>query len=439
MLLLSIFISGMLAISALSAMQITDVTGKQITLTQEQQDAFMRCGIKHAVSNYAGEHSYEGLELPFMTAGNLENLLQLINDTKHLETINDDTSIELFKLADYLQAPKEILVQLAKRICEPITKYYNQLQEKLKNNPRLKKLQQAVLDYALLKETIELSLPIYPSFASFLKHFPKVGNTQEPDFINKGLLKLTFLARAVFGEEYNLDLSFNKTDEILKTKKSIVSLEGIEKLGEYPWAKKVRLLDLSGHKIESGSVKKLKSTFPSLKFIILKNNEIKQIEDLIDENIEEIRLEGNPIQKISIRNPEQFNKTRIITDNLKEAPLFKQNLKQRIAAWGQSLIAKSKVAIKTSPYALTSLGLCFYVGVFGGASNIAKNTYYYLGYGCSILAGLYLWEEVMSAEMQNLRSNDPYRIQIKSKKSQENTEKVWEYPSPYTYNLFGKN
>ena len=82
MMLKSIFLSGMLGVSAVSAMQITDVAGEQITLTQEQQDAFGKCGIKNAIASYEGEQSYEGLDLPFMTAANLETDLKVIQKFK---------------------------------------------------------------------------------------------------------------------------------------------------------------------------------------------------------------------------------------------------------------------------------------------------------------------------------------------------------------------
>ena len=433
----SIFLSGMLAVSALSAMQITDVAGEQITLSQEQQDAFAQCGIKNAIASYAGEHSYEGLDLPFMTAANLETVLTLIKDAKPLETIKDDAKcIELFRLANYVQAPEKVLADLADRIYKPVKLHGEQLEKELARNPDSDELKQKIADHNELRDTVHLNLSHYPDFHAFLLDCPQLlqkdldpETSRSHTFANIGSGKTV------------LDLNYDLLEKRAGITKKLKSTDGIECLGECVWAQQIDSLRIEGHSIGSFDVAKFKKAFPHLKKISLMHNVIKKVTREINESDIEIDLRNNPIETLCIENPEQLENVSVLAHNLDSNMVpFKQTPISLCSTWIQAFKAKSGNFIRSfgrdfdheAMYKFKGSGALGAAGtlVYGGLGALAK--YYtsqndtrildarimgaaFVGYSFGGYLTLTAFNAIDDADgMNNWLAHGNYRIKVES-------------------------
>lgn len=104
----------------------------------------------------------------------------------------------------------------------------------------------------------------------------------------------------------------------------------------------------------------LKTIFPNLKRISLKNNQITRVAGAFNVRHLTINLQGNPLQSIEIETPEKCNYLEFITDGNIPVPVqFRQNIYSKTKTWFKALVAKSK----TITYGL----LPSKAGVFAGA------------------------------------------------------------------------
>lgn len=87
----------------------------------------------------------------------------------------------------------------------------------------------------------------------------------------------------------------------------------------------------------------LKTIFPNLQNLSLKNNKISKVTGALNVRHLRIELEGNPLTSIEIETPEKCNDVTFVTDNDNVSVQFKQNIYSKTKTWFKSLIAKSKV------------------------------------------------------------------------------------------------
>jgi hypothetical protein len=408
--------------------------------------------IKHCKPQAAAGERISFKANSFMTAKNIEELITVIQDVKHLDTIkNDAKCLELFQLANFLQAPENVLAPLANRLYPQVQKQIENLEQEIekikedKNNNALEDKNEILSDLLLLKDTLAIQLPYYPDFKAFLADLPK-NKDGKPDFHS-------ILSR----DENTLNLNMHLL-AAMERKKKIGSFDGIEQLTQYPWTQKITFLHCDDQQIKTFSVKELKKTFPQLQRISLPFNCIESISNKeIDDTLTLINLAFNNTKSCCIENPEQF---KCLTISASGTPLqakdiqFKQTSAAKILFWLKSLVAKSNiVAFKSCNNYLFAWGAW-------SAGSLMVFMYVYFKYGkvkvfekaklwggkmdfFSLLLMPYLVERVTSlyegrikTNLENAASQNPYHVRVITPSNWGLGPDQTEFPTKYSYKLW---
>lgn len=429
-LILGLFSSYMLAMETAI---ITDFNGQTVQLNDAQRTALRGCEtLKHMIEDTGiQEVPFEGVA-PFITNQNFQHLAQLIKDKRYLNQVQQNQDcIELFKFADYMNAPTETLAILADRIYELLCK-------KIKDT--VNEQEKADLEYFC--EAVESNLSYYPDFSSLIKN-------------RRDLEKLG--TNPVRPSRFLLD--FNKLGKKLR------SLEGIEELVGHEWPKHKRLLGIGGHKIDRIDASQIKKAFPNLRLLFLQGNDLRHIANIHASNIQ-IDLRNNPIESITVDNPRSLKNTKIFIDkDARPVVTFNQSRFDKCAAWLEALRAQGSVAINRP-------GMLKYSLVIGGAACAATHLCNFIGWairqkkgdnvllydkgdlkaiicGAALITAIACGLKVLSErnqirqELAQLAYDDGDHVSINFTEPYHHgdtrTVQTHSCPSKYAYNLFGKN
>jgi hypothetical protein len=314
---LLLFVSLLSALAqAMETAVIKDVHGQEFTLNQAQKNALGQCKTLKSMlldCGNAQQIDFEGLAaLVFKDA--VFQLAQCIENPKDIDRIPDDKIVDLFKLADYLHAPKDMATTLAERVERVI----NARLAKLHNLENWDAAQEAeYADLKALEQSIQKHLGI--SMNKWLENnFPKP--TPEGFF--------------------TLDLSCKPET---KTRNKVRRLNGIEKIEN---RNLVAGLNLDNHDISTIDLAFLDRVFPRLTQLSVKNNRIEKIYEKSPLRAIVVNLEGNPLNSITIENPERSNYLTFKTDNPGVKVDFVQSKWAKGLTWFKSLNAKTKATLE---------------------------------------------------------------------------------------------
>jgi Leucine-rich repeat (LRR) protein len=450
---------GALTAQAMEISGIKDANGQILNPSiPEQRALYHQCKmLKHGLkdANSFDHPDFNTENMPsFVTKKNLAYLAKIINNPKLIEQESCSNIVfELFKLADYLQAPEQILSPLAFHAYNHASSSKRLL---LENNiqagyqPTTKLLmQRSELD--AIKKLARFQMPYYPNFSVFMEDY-------SADKVHKLL------------ECYENSCELNLTPEALKKElgcaKRIANLDGIQALRNTAWARLITHISASNQCIDSISLEQLHTTFPALCDFNLSGNEIKK---LTRKNLQglpaefNLDLSKNQIAKIEescIANPSSLKNVKI---NLKNNPLahldnnvFDKSIIERTKAWLKSFRAKGnalahsfvshKLICVTGMAAIAALPMCIEItkGSLPKLMNMARNRDFFtfaeklIALGSVITAtgvlgtASYLeWILQSNYNLSRLSNNDPYRIKIET-----SSQSPVEFPSNYTYRLF---
>lgn len=344
------------------AMQVIDATGHHVSLNETQMDALKKCALVKQTLEL-NKMEMESLDFSHcidesVSAKNIGLLIQLLENPASFNLQNSDI-IEVFKVADYLQAPQYILGKLALKCHEIVTKAIQQEEKNKEKSAFLNML----ADSDQLKELKRLEflssqcLPYYMNFTTFL------NDCRTHDFTQ--LLQINSPQAGMI----TLNLSHENIEKEFKREKKIASLEGIEKLAECPWASRVTHFVCSGHLIKNYSLAQLKKTFPNLIEIDLGGNSIAHA-DLKQLNqasslLKKLDLSYNEIKDLDdehIGNPLQFANTLIDMKHnglisVNNHRFIKLSIMQKIFTWMKAFGAQSKVFSQTHYLDLLIVGV----------------------------------------------------------------------------------
>lgn len=294
---------------------ITDFNGQIVQLDSDQRAALDHCEtLKHMIQDMkAKEIPFEGVA-PFITYQNFQHLAQLITDKAYLNQIaQDQDCLELFKLADYMNAPKETLSLLADRI-------YESLRKKIKET--VNEDEKANLE--LLCETVETNLDYYPDFSSLIKNRPDLEKLGIKNSIRPSRFSLDFKTLG----------------------KKLRSLEGIEELVGNEWPNHKTVLGIGSHDISKVNFAQIRKAFPAVSHILLKDNQLRHISNINASDVT-IDLTKNPIELITIDNPRSLKNTKIVIDkDARPVVTFNQSRLDKCAQWLEALRAQGSVAVR---------------------------------------------------------------------------------------------
>lgn len=320
-LLLLISLCGFMA-QAMEPLIIKDINGAQLELTEAQRNALGQCKtFKNILAAYDSQTiDFEGIPAPVIKE-DLEQLAFLIEDPKKisekLTKVSQNKIIPLFKLADYLHAPKEVGAALAEKVEGLIAPRIAELEKLMDESKSLNDAQ--VAEYADLQAQWQ-SVQKYLGIS-----------------MSKWLEKTKGRSRRLSPEGHILvDLSGDP-----KFKNKLRRLNGIEKI-ERPHS--VMELNLDNHNITSVDIASLRKMFPRLYKVSLKNNRIEKIAETEKIRRLEVNLKGNPLKSITIKNPERSNYVTFKTDKPDVKINFVQDKWAKSLTWLKSLNAKSKIA-----------------------------------------------------------------------------------------------
>lgn len=328
-------------------LQITDVQGAQLNLNVKQAQALKQCKtfknvLLDADSKDQEVLSYEGNQLAFLTAANITQLIEFIQNPNDFDASNA-ACIDLFCLANYLEAPAHILGKLA------VLSY-----ELVKQMPDQKKNSE-------LENLIHFHLPYYPDFTAFLKDFSDISQALKVYHPYSGCAML--------------DLSQENLQQTFKINKKIASLKGIEVCSKYGWAKSVTHLNLCNNRIENCDFEHLKEVFPHLISLDLAANRIHTFDLESINNVPTIKhldMSSNEIQEIKgiIKNPMQFTNAVIDLKNNPDIPanarLMQLSHMQKILNWCKTCGVQGNAVL----HAYKGSALFWTTIVFLGALNI---------------------------------------------------------------------
>ena len=439
-LIMGLFGSYMLA---METAVIKDFNGQIVQLSDAQRTALRSCETLKQMIEDTGmkEISFDGASASFATGQTWQNLAQIINDTKSISLIvNDDELIDLYKLVEYAKAPEEIIQLIAKKVYMPVNRKILALQ---KNDNSEAKLQLENLN--ILRAEIISTLKYYEHFGDFLKDCPQLFL---PDLNDRKIFDKNF---------YFLNLG---SDNLVKCGivRKIASIEEIDLLKGLGWTSHVRYLNIEGHALTACSVKLLKQVFPNLRKIQAGNNEIFDVNEAVDDSVERIELGDNAFSSIALKKAHSFKNTEVLVDDfVLNRTCFNPNTSDKCKAWLNAFKIRSKIAVKVFPQAIAQDYKEKTLYVFKGLvlGNLINNSlqdeplrHELNSWEFYILMGsvLYLYSSIsdikdaVSKELGFRKLNEPYHYGVKIKGiyyTPNLTQKV--YPSPYTYNLFGKN
>lgn len=436
-LLMSLFGSYMLA---MEPVVIKDFNGQTVQLTAEQKDALSRCGtLKNMIKDMGSQEiPFEGV-MPFITCQNLQHVANIIKNKEYLNQIaNVSDCMELFKLADYLQAPDQVLLLLADHIYEPLLAQIKATEDG-----------QAKADLEYFKENVESKLSYYPDFHALVKDQRSIDLEKRDEARKQNSYVLSFP-----------HISHGKT-----LSKKLRSLEGIELLADCPWTKQIDTLCINYHDIEKVDLAQITKVFPALKWLQLGYNQIRSINYGIRANDLSIDLRNNPLESICIANPDRLKNVQIQIDkNCKPAVNFNP-APGKVSRWlgafkAQSSIVKNRLYVEKAYRFISVLACSPWIGsmLMAGYSMIYwklslndvfsayKDAGRDLTYASLIGAGLGLAMKAYSAKTQikaDLAIAADKHVQIDHLEPYHhgNMRAVtyYKYPSKYEYNLFGKN
>ncbi len=482
----------MLSISfGLQAMEksgIKDVYGDVLSsASQEYKILYEHCNTLKNMQKgfYALEDpDFKNKNIPsFVTETNLVYLAKIIDNPTLIEQEScPNTIFELFKLADYLQAPEKTLGSLAIPAYNHATTLYNKpLQFSLEHHikagyhPTTKMLLERAQRHSMKKlvNIASFHLPFYPNFAVFLHDYPV-----------KKILKLF--------EHYENSCDLNLSAEALKKElgctKKIASLEGIEALSKISLAPNVTHITASNQYIESVNIGSLAKAFPALRNLNLSRNQLKKLtrkslRGLPPEfNLDLSKNKITEIEEACFDFPSALKKVKI---NLNDNPLacmdnkiFNQSYSERIKTLIKSLSAKSLIAFGSLRIDKENIGILLgglrvitaknipslHMAIEEILSGIAPNFDAVIldrelihkseivsistqsrwmdsiarcaGAICILAGILFIYSDIQDNYINNLDqaiARDSYRIKV------ESDTKPIEFPSNYTYRLFGKS
>lgn len=346
-LLMSLFGSYLLAMEPAI---IKDVKGQVLELTQAQRNALGQCKTLKQMLGDCGSQTidFEGTHAPVFK-DDVEQLAMLMEDPNQVSTklaqVPQHKIISLFKLADYLHAPKEVGFALAEKVEHLIIPRIAALEELLDKGQSLNDVR--AIEYADLQaqwQPLQKYLSI--SMSKLLK---------------KPIQRTSLLS--------GLDIVDLSCAEDTKGSQKLKRLNGIEKLAK---PCDIGMLYLNNHNIASVDIASLHKIFPNLYLVSLKNNRIEKIieKEPIRKKGIKINLKRNPLKSITMEHPEQYDKVLLTIDNPEVKIHFVQNKRDKVLTWFESLAAKSKTVFKyLVPSKLTLVG---YASV-GALSKCIKN------------------------------------------------------------------
>src|ERR1700733_1648879 len=366
-----------------------DCNGKEVTLNRAQQEAFAQ----FSVGAMPGVVDFQNTQ-PFLTVHNILALMRIITDGPMLGldvdamtngVSNEEELVELFKVANYVQAPQKVIAALAERIVQPMEKRIATLENELNaRKPSMWNFWNAESEQVKrLQEELDAHKALYSAVHSNLA----CNDVERLVKKRRGVLKQHVLKPNLnIYEEKNgafaktnkptLDLSYKTLEQELKgtlePAHKIKSLQGLQEiLALDPNLKDIEVIDLSGHELKDFSIEELKQIFPDLKRVNLSNNHINLVDNKnIDASVQEIDLSNNPIKLLCIQDPSQFNATKIIVSgNRFNDSVFKQDKLDKIKAWLKVLGTKGKIAVKSfmDPFRVAEIGIG--MGIFAYAER----------------------------------------------------------------------
>gem|GEM_PF-4847160 len=374
-----------------------DCNGKEVTLTRAQQEAFEQLQlIKDFKEHCPGKEITFAETKPFLTGQNIVTLLALMDETQNVENIlaaKDATAlINLFKLADYLGVSEKLLECIAEYVYQPLKDLNN-------------------------KEESE-SLIIVEAQLSCL-NFLRALQQKASDIGFDGVTK-------------SLNLNFSVLND--ECAKKITSTKMINKVPEImPRAWQTSCLRLAGHKITELNIDKLMQVFPYLNNVYVPSNNIKLL---------------------CIDNPSRFKGLVI---NAKNNPItltnvmFTENMMQKVLTWLKAFAAQSKVVMvakdldaeKWCSILMMETPVCTFsllgwnVLQKGASGNTVRNFFSYDMPMILIMLplDLYVIDRLVNLkrDLTQAVQDNPYAVRVETDSGNK------EFPSLYSYKLFGKN
>ncbi len=398
---------------AMEPVSITDVKGAKFELNSAQKTALAQCGTLANMLKCSREPiSFENQDAPFITKENLDLLTRLVQNPKIIRQISDEKSIELFKLADYLQAPEQVFASLAQRAYKPVCAQAN--------------VNSDDADVQLLKDTIDYHRPYYEDIEEILARKPNCGHFRF--------------------EGETIDLSARVLQGCLRSSKVLDSLKKFEKLVTYYPQYRIKYLNFSGNQLQAIPHSTIAKMFPALLNIDLRNNRVRDINKVLVacKNCK-IDLRGNPLDPIVVKHPERYHGVTVIVDKQTKLPQFKQKKVDKFLQWKRAAVVQGMVALDrfwpsfivgTSPFTMAFLlkAFLFDSDDVSGFDGIDMTL---LGLAGLAGAGLGITEAHMM--IKHCRINTPCGINIVVKNKNDSIDQEFVYPSDYAYNLFGKN
>lgn len=355
---------GMIS-QAVEPVKIKDVNGVEFTLDLIQKNALQRCKTfepflvetEHVEGMEEGPIDFEKVQRPFITQTNIQQLADIIANPEKIKKITEHKCIlELFQLADYAMAPKKIVRALGQDAKSVIAERSTELN-------------------ALASLNDEQAIELYNlRVAQQARENGKFDVNELLRKLHKKNLPLnTVLDYDSMTDETCIDLSYEKSKKVSLSQ--LQSLNGTQKLvfrNEKGHAKddKVKSLKLDNHNVEKIDLANLKKHFPQLQKLSLKNNLIKQVSELQPIRKLEVDLTCNPLESITIKNPERCNYLQFKTDKADVKVDFAQNKFSKMHTWLKSFWAKSKnitsCYFPTTQIAIICAGLCVGGSLIGG-------------------------------------------------------------------------
>jgi len=449
------FLLAPVGMKAMEKPSFIDCNGKEVTLNRAQQEAFEQCEIVREFKelNPKAEITFEGAKSQVLKTENILALLDLLSSqslgvkeftvSNMLAMHEMEKAIELFQLANCLGVPKEQMMLIADAIYGHVKSMKLMCEQEYNEGPAKK---EKLAELTLLQATVE---PYLSYCVDGSERVRRIKN----DPMTKDALKILVKDNSLLylGRDTEPMLILNGIEDIVST---------------IPEAKSIKMLNLFGNQLSTIDITSLRKAFPDLEEISIRKNKFDAITSgVADQKLKILLAEGNNINSICLDNPSQFNKLKIRARNnpvTLDNVIFKQTTLRKMLTWLKAFGAQGKIAFFyiSKPTFLLLWGSCLIGTLLGIPDRFeveglqkglkqflmaslkqyvqdAKNKRYGVVFALGVVPyllerlGSYLSGYVTHC-LNEAAQDNPYAVRV------ETDSGVKEFPSPYTYKLFGK-